>query len=164
MSQGAEAQLTARFGNITCFRFSEGRSWVIVGNGVSTTAATMQRSPGGAIVAVETCAAVSKACLNADSTHTFSAFTVFRAPDPATMPLNLWAPFGTDVLLFSNASCGVFDFDIATHQWYRGLMADTQRLLSSPRSLAPVAAGRSIPGSRALVTGVPAASTSACFT
>jgi hypothetical protein len=154
------AELTARFGNLSCFRFSGASQWVLTGNGVSTSARSMAPSQGGAIVAVEDCSSAS--CLSPDATRTFAGFDVARAPDPGSFPLDLESAIGSRFLLFYSADCGPFAFDVATMEWHGGTSADIASLVSHPSSAAAVRAGLLVHGGQALLQARPASDRAAC--
>jgi hypothetical protein len=154
------ATLADRFGNVTCFRFPGQRQWVVVGNGVSVSALSMAASAGGAIVAVENCS--SNRCLDPDALRGFAGFTVTRAPDPGSFPLELEASFASRFLLVYNAGCGPFTFDVRMLEWHGGLRADVNALLSHPSSAAAIPVTHLTNGSQALSQARPASDRAAC--
>lgn len=160
LSPSSAAQLTRRFGGLSCFRIKGQDRWIIVGNGMSQTAATLRGTPGGSMVAIESCARTDSACLNPNALRSFSAFEVSRA---ATM-LKLQSTVGTRLLTmtsYNSYQCGLLIFDLRSLSWYRATTpAQTRALLSRPGSGRPISAGPLQAGARALAGPVPASALS----
>lgn len=160
LSPSSTAQLTRQFGGLSCFRIKGQDRWIIVGNGMSQTAATLRGTPGGSIVAIESCARTDSACLNPNVPRSFRAFEVSRA---ATM-LKLQSTVGTRLLTmtsYNSDQCGLLIFDLRSLSWYRATTpAQTQALLSRPGSGRPISAGPLQAGARALAGPVPASALS----
>jgi hypothetical protein len=158
----AEArQLASTFGLISCFRVTGQNQWILLGNGMSTTASGVA-APGGAIVAVERCPSGDATCLNPDATRSFGSFVVTRPPDPQARPLELQTIVGNSVLLLSTAHCGLFSFDVSSLQWYGGTASAVHALLAHPGGERPVAVTRIMTGAQALAARPPAGPTAGC--
>lgn len=159
-SPGQWAELTSRFGGLSCFRLPGQRNWIVIGNGMSVSAPTLKGTPGGAMVAVEQCA--SSSCLNPSVTRAFASFFVTRPPDAATFPLQLETVFKADLLEFSDAYCGVFSFDTQSLKWYGGLQSQVQAVLSRGSAVPAIHVGPAVSGGRAVGLAKPAANRAAC--
>jgi hypothetical protein len=159
----AEAkQLTSTFGLISCFRLTGQDQWILIGNGLATTTPAPTAAPGGAIVAVESCASGDAACLNPDATRGFSSFVVTRPPDPLARPLELQTVAGHSVLVLSAAPCGLFSFDVNSLQWYGGSISALRALLADPSGQRPITTTRTMTGTQALSARPPAGPTAGC--
>ena len=109
------ALLQKQFGLVGCFQFMGQRTWVLWGNGESQVAPPVVPSPGGVVVALDTCAAGDQTCMNANAPHPLSAWTLYYPPGPISMgSVNLQRTIGGR-LLFMTGMCGVFD--IVEHVW-----------------------------------------------
>lgn len=144
--------LTAHFGSVTCFRFSGGLTWVVVGSGEPLTGTGI--APGGEMIATDTCGATDAACQDADTQHAFAAFTVHYPPDPDTAPGEVQTSFGGRLLYFSDAYCGLLVFDLQSDDWYPN-GSEMSLLNGNPPS--PVAVPLSIGGTNALTAPAPGA-------
>jgi hypothetical protein len=157
-SSSTATALSDQFGTIDCFRFSGKSPWVLVGDGMSTDGSGA--APGGQIVARETCASDDNVCLDANSEHDFSRFTVSYPPLPSSYPARLEVTFGGRLLSISDANCGLFTFDIQTGEWHGHTPAVINAIKSGARPAAfatPIAAS----GNAAIHRHAPAA-TGAC--
>lgn len=108
------AQLSDRFGLLSCFRFVGGTVWIVVGDGMSVSAPDAEASLGGAIVAVDRCATTDAACLDPNAVHDFGTFTVSYPPLPMSGRSDLEATFGHRLLWVYNGDCGLFTVDTQT--------------------------------------------------
>jgi len=155
------AQLTQQFGQLICFRVSGFDQWIVFGNGMSPTAATLAGTPGGAMIATETCIPSDGACLDANTPHDFASFNVSYPPNPQAVPLIYQALFGDHLLAFVDSPCGAVVFDTRTLRWYSGGEVDITKLL---KGVAPatVPAPPSIAGSAALAANAPTMIAGSC--
>ncbi len=151
-------QLEAHFGQLNCFQFQGSDQWIVFGDGMSvtSTATPPGSAPGGSVVAVMNCASSpSSACMEADSPHSFSSFTVYYPPDPGSGRSDLAAFDGSGRLVISDGYCSVFVFDANTLTWYLGDAGDAEALaqgqLAHRATVPPPVAG-----DRALQESVPA--------
>ncbi len=161
-STTTEQQLAGRFGSIECFRFENGNTWIIVGDGMSTTSQANAGTPGGAMVAVTTCAAGDSTCLDPNASHDFSAFTVSYPPQPDTWPLKLETTFGGRVLYLADANCGLFSFDTASQRWFGHAPSDINAILSGSGTPQAIAAPGRVAGADAPTQGPPPAVIASC--
>jgi hypothetical protein len=154
------AELTSRFGGLSCFRFAGQDRWVLIGNGMSETAATLRGTPGGSIVAVAQCAITDALCLNPDSTHSFNSFKVVRS----AVMIQLQSTTGSKLLAFTalnNSHCGLLFLNIQTLRWYRGTNpSEIQAVLSRSGSVQPLRTGPAQAAAPSLAGPPPAASMS----
>lgn len=162
-TSSTEQQLTAHYGLLQCFRFSGTHTWVVFGDGMSTTstAAPPAGTTGGAIVAVDACNSSTGTCIDSAAPHDFSSFTVFYPPNPHPGRADLEATFGGRLLYISDGKCGLFTFDLATLRWYGHGQSDIDRLMSGTSAPPPVPAPPPISGPTALAQLAPP-STSGC--
>jgi hypothetical protein len=151
--------LSNQFGTIDCFRFSGEPTWILVGDGMSADGAGS--APGGAIVATDTCASGDGVCLDANSQHEFSSFSVSYPPLSTSYPARLEATFGGRILYISDANCGVFSFDVQASKWYGHTASDITAIMSQTSPPTSISAPEATPGSEAIRNHAPAA-TSAC--
>jgi hypothetical protein len=159
LSSTVIGRLNERFGSIDCFRLVHEDSWIIVGDGISTTAIPEQITPGGPIVAVGTCSKTDAACLDPDIRHSLSGFVFSRPPNPSGS-LHLQASFGEHILVFYN--CGPFAFSVSTLRWYDGRISSVDSLLTQPSSVSPLPTQRLLHATTALQSPHPPASSSSC--
>ena len=144
------AQLTAQFGLIDCFRFTDRPVWLVVATGMDADAATTR---GGEMIALDRCAISDSACLNPDLTHTFSSFSVYYPPQPAPGGGRVDAVFGSGLLDFTTP-CGPVLFDVSRAVWYsQAYLSDLEHGGADPTLTTPA----SVTGSAALVTSAPPA-------
>lgn len=155
-------QLANAFGLISCFRLPAQNQWIVLGNGMSTTAAAATGTPGGPVVAVERCPAGDATCLDADGLHSFRNFLAARPPDPSARPLELQAVAGSSVLVLADAECGLVSFDLRSLRWYSGTASAVHALLTGASRLTPLPSGGVQTGSQALGTRPPAGPRAAC--
>jgi hypothetical protein len=111
------AALTEQFGLVWCVRPIGITGWVVVGQGMSLTAADFEPSPGGAIAAVLDCDSADSACLNPDASHDFADFTVSYPPRPMSGRSNLQSIENGRFVMIANGYCGLFAFDPETLAW-----------------------------------------------
>lgn len=148
--------LMDHFGLLDCFRFVGSPQWVVFGDGMSVTSADFTASPGGAMVAVATCAARDSACLDPNVPHSFDAFTVSYPPLPASGRSNLETTFGRRLLWIYDGGCGLFTFDVASMRWFGHAQADLDALLSGTGAPATVRTPPAASGAAALAAAAPA--------
>ena len=122
--------LRARFGLLDCFQFAGSDQWIVFGDGmtVSSTSNPPGAAPGGAMVAVLECS--DSECLTANSTHSFTSFTVYYPPDPSSGRSDLGGFYGEGLLMVYNGNCSMFLFDVNTLTWYPASASDAQSLAS----------------------------------
>lgn len=106
--------LEAQFGTYSCFRFSGQRTWVLSFNGESTTVSPVVSSPGGAAVALDACATGDSTCMDANTQHPLSAWTIYYPPGPQALGAKLEGVFGGRSI-YTFGLCGAFDF--INHVW-----------------------------------------------
>ena len=114
LATSTASALETQFGTYSCFRFSGQRTWVIFFNGESTTVSPVVSSPGGAAVALDTCATGDSACMEANTKHLLSAWTIYYPPGPQALGAKLEGVFGGR-LIYAFGLCGAFDF--INHVW-----------------------------------------------
>jgi hypothetical protein len=156
-SSATVAALQAHFGGLSCFRFVGRDSWIMVGSG--ETVAGGSAAPGGSIVAVERCTASDAQCLSATATRDFAAFTVAYGPKPDSWPERLGATFGGRLLLISDASCGLYLFDVNSLKWFPAggpNPVTVGALMNNGNAAGPAQTPATRAGSAALVSGPPA--------
>lgn len=129
LSSSELQKLEGAFGALTCFRFDGSDQWVVVGNGttVNPSGGLPQVAPSGSMVAVLECSPSDDACLSANTTHTFSSFTVYYPPEPFSRS-DLVGYYGEGILQIADAGCSLFLFDVNTLSWYPGSDSDAQAL------------------------------------
>lgn len=115
-SSATAAALSANFGALSCFRFDGDSTWVVIGSGLLDSSNGV--APGGEMIATERCRPKAAVCLDPTAVHDFSTFTVSYPPMPGTAPGKVEATFGTRLLYFSDAYCGLLVFDIASGKWF----------------------------------------------
>ncbi len=133
-SSGQQAEMTQAFGqnyldtSSPCFRIQGIDDWIYTASGgvVNTTfsqngTAINTYATGGAIVAIEQCAANDQACLNPNTPHNFDNFTVYYPPYPQNSLIyigTLGTP-GDYILSFMNdCDTNGFVFDLQNKSWY----------------------------------------------
>jgi hypothetical protein len=148
-----------RFGTIDCFRFDGRRKWIVVSDGMETDGDG--GAPGGSIVAVEACNGVdATSCLDPETEHSFSDFTVAYDPDPRAWPAHFQTSFNGQLLSISDGPCGLFTLNVDSLKWHGGHQSDLDAQLhggGGPQVPAP----RPVDGGTALTTSAPA-SVGAC--
>lgn len=148
-------RLSAQFGSIECFQFVGSTSWIVIGDGMSLTAPVDQATPGGAIVAVLTCAAGDKVCTDPTGSHDFGAFRVSYPPSPSSGRTQLQFTESQRFLVIYDAYCGLFTFDTSTMKWYQPQATIRQSLLSGGTAT-QVEVPASVSGTTALANSAPA--------
>lgn len=155
-SPAAVARLSSRFGSLSCFRFADDERWIVVSDGMQPDGDGP--APGGAVVAVSTCAGAARSrCLDPAATHDFGGFVVARPPDPRAWPVRLQTSFGSRLLYLADGSCGVVTLDVRTLRWLGRSTATIDSALAGgmpPSLAAPAPVG----GARALSEPIPARS------
>lgn len=152
--------LKKKFGTIRCFKFSGKSIWIVTGDGGAPDG--QSATPGGAIVAVDSCASGDLACLDPNTQHDFSAFTVSYPPRPNSYPTNTEATFGGRLLYIADADCGLFTFDTSTRQWFGHSPADIDSRMSDIGQATPVAAPPAVMGNKAIQNPAPVVTGGAC--
>lgn len=159
-SATTRAQLTEHFGmGDGCFRPKDSDQWVLVRSDMSvgTGRTPPPPAPGGAIVAILDCTAGETTCLDANATHSFSAFTVYYMPYPeitrADLVLTPHTPI-THFLIITD--CGQDGFDLLTHQWYFDLKTTQEKELAAGMALPTLPAVAPVSGAQALAGSPPA--------
>ena len=144
-------ELTDNFGMLSCFRFEGEQTWIVVGSGIPTTSDGV--TPGGSMIATETCDSSDSVCLDPDAEHSFTEFEVSYPPKPDSAPGKVMGTFGGRLLYFSDAYCGLFVFDLRNGQWYpNGSVSD----LMNGAGVTSVASPPSVNGVSALSSAAPA--------
>lgn len=152
------ATLNQRFGDTQCFRFTGERQWVVFGDGDSfTTPAAL--APGGVMTAVLDCGVTDSTCLDPGAPHSFADFTVYYPPRPQT-PGTLLATSGGRLLQITVGPCGPLVFDLQSRQWFRGLAADIDAIMSAVSPPSPLSVPSPLPGTTAV--SATASSAGAC--
>jgi hypothetical protein len=147
LSATDSASLQQEFGQIECFMFSGGETWVIVGTGLAPGAT---EPIAGNMIAVDRCSSADTKCLDPNEAHAFSSFSVYYPPDAASSPLEVEQTFGGRLLDVSDAYCGQYAFDISTGEWYPFSMANVSAIMNGVGGSAPVQTPASVTGSEAL--------------
>jgi hypothetical protein len=138
-SEQQSAELTSDFGSISCFRFSTGRQWIVLGDGMSTTAIPTAPSSQGPLLAIETCTNNDPSCLDPETPHSWADFTEITLPDPSFWPLQLMATFGGRLLYLSDGTrVGPVVFDLQSLHWYDGRMAIIDQIMSGSSTPPPI--------------------------
>jgi hypothetical protein len=145
--------MSERFGSLECFRFDGSATWIVVGDGESLS--TGLASPGGSIVAVESCPAGDTACTDPNAIHSFAGFRVSYPPDPSSGRAHFEASFAGRYLWISVAYCGLFTFDVVSGNWYGHDASVMAALVSGSGSPAVVKTPPTVTGSDALTSGAP---------
>jgi hypothetical protein len=123
------AQITGHLGPVLdCGRFTSDSQWIILfsggipgasgDSGTTTTVAPF----GGYSIATYQCPSSDTACLNPSSTHDFSAFSVFRPPDPGayfTHSPTLLSIWGDKFVVIPDGDCDRVIFDFAAGGWFQ---------------------------------------------
>jgi len=158
------AELTVRFGSISCFSLPGSNQWVVTGDGMSTTSSATPppATSGGGIVAVETCKITDATCLNPNSLHSFSNFGVSYPPLPTSGQLKLQSTFGSHFVQVTDASCGPFTIDTTNLSWYVTSVAAVSALSSGGTPPPSVTVPSSASGAAALSTVAPAGDPGSC--
>ena len=170
LSSAAQSALTANFGVPFCngYRSASEIVWTVVGFGGSVTyherpataTATVRTAPGGSMVAVLICT-LKTTCANPNSTHPFSEFRVYPAPD-STTPLQFGHPgMGAPFLALQNGIASTCDdvFDPVTAKWYSAFGFNPVAKASHPGPI-PLAAPPAETGTDALTATAPRPTTS----
>lgn len=111
--------LTAQYGLINIFQY--GDTWIVIGNGQSTTstATPPTSTPGGPLVAVEKCTPNASACLSPTTLHNPTEFTEVALPDPNVASISLETVFGNRLISISDGpNLGPITLDLNSLQWY----------------------------------------------
>jgi hypothetical protein len=160
-SATTRAALTQHFGmDAGCFRPQGSDQWVLVMSDMSvgTGGTPPPSAPGGAIVALFDCTAGDTACLDANTTHTFSAFTVYYMPYPEITRADLvLTPHTPSTHFIVVTDCGQDGFDLLTHQWYLDLKTTQKQELTAGVTLPTLPAPAPVSGAQALASSAPAA-------
>jgi hypothetical protein len=171
LSSAAQSALTSNFTVPFCEGFGSAREmvWTVVGFGGSVTyhdgstvTATVRTAPGGSMVAVLICS-LRTTCIDPNSTHPFSEFTVYPAPDSRT-PLQFGTPgMGAPFLALQNGMASTCDdvFDPVTGKWYSAFGFNPVANASHP-GRGPLAAPPAETGTVARTAAAPTPSTSSC--
>ena len=144
-------ELQNQFGSLQCFSLIGSNQWIVIGDGmtINPSAIPPPATPGGSIIAVETCNANDVSCLSPDTQHDFAQFTVFYPPNPSTGDMGLMTTPGSHLINVADGSCGPFTFDSSNGEWF----------LTSPATIAALTSGGVLPPaavSPAPVTGATA--------
>ncbi|MGH9090538.1 MAG: hypothetical protein ACRDZR_04020 [Acidimicrobiales bacterium] len=107
------------------------------------------------MVALLDCTAGDTACLDANATHTFSAFTVYYMPYPGITRADLLiTPHTPSTHFLTITDCGQMKFDLLNHQWYdlnstqgRELAAGDTATLPTVPAPAPESSAQALAGS-----------------
>lgn len=145
--------LRKQFGTIRCFKFSDKSNWIVTGDG--GTPDGQSATPGGAIIAVDSCVTGDSACLDPNTQHDFGGFTVSYPPLPNSFPTNTEATFGGRLLYIADAYCGLFTFDTSTGQWFGHSAADIDSRMSGIGQATSVAAPPAVMGNVAIQNPAP---------
>ena len=158
------AALQNQFGMLTCFRFAGTSSWVVIGNGMSTTSTTTPPapSPGGSIVATYSCQANDTTCLNPNEGHNFSLFTTYSPPYPLNGRMNLEETYGTNILILYVGNCGIFAFDLTNDTWYPGNLSAINMFQNGQIPTQTFTGSPPRSGLQALIGPAPAATMDGC--
>lgn len=171
LSSAAQSALTSNFGVPFCNGYRSAREmvWTVVGFGGSVTyhdgstvTATVRTAPGGSMVAVLICS-LGTTCADRNSTHPFSEFSVYPAPD-STTPLQVGHPgMGAPFLALQNGIASTCDdvFDPVTGKWYSAFGFNPVANASHP-GRTPLAAPPAETGTDALTATAPRPTTSTC--
>lgn len=127
--------LQQQYGQINVVRV--GRTWLLVGSGQSVSGSTFPPplTPGGPIVAVDRCQGTT-ACLNPNSPHYTSQFTVIPLPDPRT-PVTIEGIPSNVAIIGDGAHDGPIILDVNTGHWYAS-QTPIYQLARNPQSLTPL--------------------------
>jgi len=171
LSSAMQSALTSNFTVPFCEGFGSAREmvWTVIGFGGSVTyhdgstvTATVRTAPGGSMVAVLICS-LGTTCVDPNSTHPFSEFTVYPAPDSRT-PLQFGTPgMGAPFLALQNGMARTCDdvFDPVTGKWYSAQGFNPVANASHPGPT-PLAAPPAETGTVALTAIAPTPTTSSC--
>ena len=157
LSASETSLLQEQFGSIECYRFANTRTWVLVGNGITTTGPSPSPpTPGGPVVGLDACAPGDSTCMNADAPHPLSDFTLYYPPGPIPREgMAVQASYGDRLLVFAGfIQCGGMTvFDIQTHAWL-GMKANLSAILAGAKE--PVLASPApVPATSALTQATP---------
>ncbi|HBQ94453.1 MAG: hypothetical protein M1294_03820 [Firmicutes bacterium] len=127
--------LQQQYGQINVIRV--GHTWLLVGYGQSVSGSTFPppSTPGGPIVAVDRCHRAT-ACLNPNSPHDASQFTVIPLPDPHT-PVTLEGIPGNLAIIGDGAHYGPIILDMSNEHWYAS-QTHINQLAKKPQSFTPL--------------------------
>ena len=155
LSASETSLLEEQFGSIGCSRFTGSRTWMLIGRGESTTApAPVPATPGGSVVALDTCASGDSACMDANAPHPLSDFTLYYPPGPITRAgLSMQVAYADRLLVFAGFQCGMITFDIQTRTWLSP-KASLHALLAGTK-VPTLAAPAPVPATNALTQATP---------
>jgi hypothetical protein len=118
-------------GEEMCFLSVDASTWLDVITDEVTAA------PAGAVVLVDRCASDNSTCLNPNTIHSLSSFTVYPAPDPTrNLKVFNFLQDSPTLVIIQDGSCGIDVFDLATGRWYSDERASAQALLAGDLSAA----------------------------
>ncbi len=157
--------LNARFGGIQCFLIKSSSTWVIFGAGTSMTSlAPNTPSPGGSMLAIETCASTNANCLDPNLIHSFADFTVYYPPFPGSGQSTLQELISPTLINVYNGFCGNFIFDTANSSWYLGNAVNESIFRAGGQVTGAVVTPPSVSGSTAEGSPFPAEMVTSCQT
>ncbi len=152
---------TNQFGNYSCFLIEASNTWVVIGSGENSSAATAyQPTPGGSAIAVDRCSVSDAVCLDPSATHALSDFTIYYPPDTTSGDLAFETVLTPAEVEVSNAFCGVYMFNPDSGNWYVGNRSVQN--YSGYTSQAPVLTPTPISGSMAATSVAPTPITGSC--
>ncbi len=162
---GELSELTARFGDISCFELKSAGPWIIVGDGMTTNSPIRPLPPtrGGSIIAVDACSPANSSCLSPATPHAFNDFTVYYPPAPSTGDMSLMTTVGADLVNVADGSCGSFTFDTTTGKWYATSPANATSMQDGAFPT-PVVVPAPVSGSVALTSAAPQGLSQSCST
>lgn len=107
------ATVTRWFGaNKLCLRWAD--TWVVLVSPVLNA-----RSPGGAVLLVDTCRPTDFVCLQNGTPHPLGDFRAYPLPDPTVIGARVLGQYANDTLwLIPDSRCGGVLFDVRTDDFY----------------------------------------------
>lgn len=161
LSKQQVAALNDQFGTLQCLRVVNSADWIIIGDGISTTAPIATGLPGGGIVAVLICPQTDSRCLDPSSLHDFGDFTVLFPPNPTAGRVELQTIGYGRFLMIADGTCGLFALDLKDLKWYAAPGA-VARLRAGDAEVANVAVPAPRPAKGALGRPAPGAVADVC--
>ena len=133
VSRADLAKVTRWFGsNQLCLRWHD--TWVVL-----VSPAMNARSPGGAVLLVDTCRPTDFGCLQNGTPHPLSDFRAYPLPDPAVVGAMVLGRYVNDTLwLIPDSRCGGVLFDVRNDRFYSDDSAIKGPIKSAPSFLANV--------------------------
>ena len=134
------ATVTLWFGpNQSCLRWTH--SWFVL------VSSSMNPSPGGAVLLVDTCRSTDISCLQNGTPHPLSDFRAYPLPDPTVVGAQVLGRYVNDTLwVVPDNRCGGVVFDLNTDHFYAdGSAAANQLVHGHPAKAIPAVSAPSFP-------------------